>query len=463
MTEGEKVLQPEKRSSSPLMFYRRGEVQYHPLGVIGAIQPWNYPFHNFMNTVISGIFAGSAVVVKASEYTGWSSMYFCHVIQEILRHCGHPMELVEIITGDEEAGEGLVESNIDKLFFTGSTRIGKKVAERAAKYLLPVELELGGKDPLVICDECDISTAIHMAMRGVFQNSGQNCLGIERIFVQEENYDYVVSELKEQISQLRVGDYRNLVGIVDMGGVTMGQSALFKIQELVNDAVQKGADLVVGGSQLKFTPNGFFYKPTLLTNITPDMRIAQEEVFGPVACLYKFSNDDECLRMINDCKLGLGATVFVNDRQRAKKYVDGIQAGVISINEFGTHYMNQALPFGGTKDSGYGRFGGVEGLRACCLMKTVTVDKNRILKPSLPRHVVYPILENSKSYVKELLYLVYARTFFLKWEALRNIMIMHVYQAFEPTPRAIDKYLVECLEHEAVLADAERDDAVSQT
>jgi len=243
----------------------------------------------------------------------------------------------------------------------------------------------------------------------------------------------------------------------------MGQTALFKIQELVNDAVQNGADLVVGGSQLKFTPNGCFYKPTLLTNVKPDMRIAQEEVFGPVACVYKFSNDDECLRIINNCKLGLGATVFVNDRRRAKKYIDGIEAGVISVNEFGTHYMNQALPFGGTKDSGYGRFGGVEGLRACCLMKTVTMDKSRFLKPSLPRHVVYPILENSKSYVKELFYLIYSRTFFLKWEALRNIMIMHVYQAFEPTPRAIDKYLVECLEQELVLAEAERDDAVSQT
>eukprot|EP00188_Purpureofilum_apyrenoidigerum_P000129 Plantae.Rhodophyta-Purpureofilum_apyrenoidigerum.ctg10498.p1 GENE.Plantae.Rhodophyta-Purpureofilum_apyrenoidigerum.ctg10498~~Plantae.Rhodophyta-Purpureofilum_apyrenoidigerum.ctg10498.p1 ORF type:complete len:304 (+),score=54.36 Plantae.Rhodophyta-Purpureofilum_apyrenoidigerum.ctg10498:574-1485(+) len=280
-------------------------------------------------------------------------------------------------------------------------------------------------------------------MRGVFQNSGQNCVGIERILVQEGVYDEVVAKLEAKIRQLRVGDYRNLIGVVDVGAMTMRQGAIFKVQALVNNAVEQGARLLVGGEQHKFVANGSFYKPTLLADVTSSMRIAQEETFGPVATVMKFRDDTECLKIVNGTDYGLGCYVFTSSSNRAEFYVRGVQAGMVCVNDYASNYTNQALPFGGVKNSGSGRFAGVEGLRGCCLVKTVTNDKTRLMQTAIPRVLQYPVFENSFAFVKELIYLQLSRGgIATKYNALVQLLITMWFPESKIHIRPIDEYIL---------------------
>lgn len=242
--EGEKWLKPEYRSSGAMMFYKQARVEYHPVGVMGAIVPWNYPFHNVFNPLVANLFAGNALVVKVSEYASWSSQYYGRVIEAALAAVGAPKDLVQIITGYGEAGNALVTGGVQKLVFVGSTGIGRKVMEAAAKTLTPVVLELGGKDPFVVCADADLNQCVPMALRGAFQSCGQNCAGAERFYVHEKIHDKFLSRVLEAATKLRQG--WALSSSVDCGAMCMPKQALY-VQSLIDDAVAKGATVHVGG------------------------------------------------------------------------------------------------------------------------------------------------------------------------------------------------------------------------
>jgi len=397
-SNGEEWLQKSYRWTGPMMVHKTAYVEYVPMGVLGVIAPWNYPFHNMLNHVISGLYSGNAVVSKVSEHTSWSSRYFTRIVKEALEACGHDSDVVQTITGFGDAGAALVKCpEVDKIIFTGSPGVGKLVMKGASDYLKPVILELGGKDPMVFCDDVNLDEIMNWAMRGCFQNCGQNCCGVERIFAYEKIHGEFLRRAEERVKALRQGVPLACCGHdgeVDCGAMVM-EGQINIIQSLIDDAVKKGAKLHCGGKRNTAAGGGYgqFYEPTLISGITSDMRISKEEVFGPVMCVVKVENndDDECIRMINDCSFGLGSSVYSKDATRAKRMGEQIKSGMFTANDFGVNYLVQSLPFGGVKESGFDRFAGPEGLRACCLERSIVIDRIPFVKTSIPGPINYPI------------------------------------------------------------------------
>jgi acyl-CoA reductase-like NAD-dependent aldehyde dehydrogenase len=425
--EGEAALSPERRSTGPATMHKAATVEYAPLGVIGAIAPWNYPVHNLLNPVISSLFAGNAVVVKPSEHTVYSSVYLARIVRRALVICGLAPDLMQVLVGGADIGAALVASDIDKLFFTGSTAVGKHVALDAAKRLLPVVLELGGKDAFIICDDADVAHAASMCLRGTFQNAGQNCIGVERVFVHTAVKDAVVARFAEAAGAIRLG--------VDMGALTMGPAAVAKVQELVDDAVAAGAKVAAGGhagGAEGMHAGGSYFEATVLTGVRPDMRIAREEVFGPVLSVLEWSSDAELVAAVNDSSFGLGSSVFTGCAKRGSRIFAALRVGMGSVNDYGVHYLCQSLPFGGTKDSGSDRFAGIEGLRGCCLVKSVVRDRFPGIKTTLPPHFKYPVYDNAFALASELNDLMYRPGVVAKTDNLRNVVGMLLSRTWAP-------------------------------
>ena len=370
IAHGERDLRPQARASG-LLPHKSARVEYLPLGVVGVISPWNFPFHNFFCPVIPALFAGNAVVIKVSELASWSSLKYLEIFAAALRARGHDPALVQVVTGYGETGSALVTSGADKIFFTGSPQNGRKVMAAASETLTPVILELGGKDPMIVCDDAEIEQAASTALFGVFNACGQMCVGAERLFVFAGVYDEFVAKVLAAAQALRQGP--PLASEVDLGAMTMARQ-LEIIQALVDDAVAKGARVLCGGR-----PRGdlgpHFYPPTILVDVDRGMRIMHEEHFGPVMVITKVSSEAEAIERANDCPYGLGSSVFTKDAARAKRMARAIQAGMTTVNDFGLAYMIQSLPFGGVKISGFGKINGREGLRACCNEKAIVTDR----------------------------------------------------------------------------------------
>eukprot|EP00934_Nitzschia_sp_Nitz4_P002611 Nitzschia sp. Nitz4//scaffold45_size130396//56194//58208//NITZ4_003447-RA/size130396-snap-gene-0.125-mRNA-1//1//CDS//3329552392//2601//frame0 len=392
---GEAWLQPNYRPTGPMMMHKTAWVEYVPLGIIVPIAPWNYPFHNSMNHIISGIMAGNAVVGKVSEHASWSADYYGKIVQEALKAHGHNPDLVATVTGMAQAGQALVQDPlVDKIIFTGSTPIGRKVMESAAKNLTPVILELGGKDAMVLRHDVSIKEIIPFVLRGCFQNAGQNCVGVERVLVYESIHDQFIEQILPKVKSIRQGIPLKVCGSdgkVDCGSLIMPEQMNI-VQALVDDAVKKGATLHCGG---KKNPNvdGQFFEPTVLSGVTPDMDIYHQEVFGPVMTIIKVPNDsdEECIRIVNQSTLGLGSSIFTGKADEGLAIGRHFRTGMLTVNDFASNYMIQSLPFGGCKDSGFGRFAGIEGLRALCLERSIAVDTIPFIKTSIPAPIDYPI------------------------------------------------------------------------
>ena len=395
LAEGEAALKPEPRSAGSMMFYKSARVEYHPLGVVAAIVPWNYPFHNILNPVTAAVFAGCGIVVKVSEYATWSSEYYERIIHAALDEVGASRDLVQVVHGFATTGQALVKAKeISKVVFVGSTGIGRKVLEAAAENLTPVVLELGGKDPVIVCDDANLSQLVPIALRATYQSCGQNCTGAERILVQEGIYQKFLDAVVPTVRGMRQG--APLAGLVDCGAMCMPRQAQ-NVQDLVDDAVRKGAKVVVGGS-LKTEISkgqGQFYPPTILTGVTREMRIWNEEVFGPVMCVERFATDDDAVNLVNSNPFGLGSAIFSGSKARAKAIASRLKTGASSINDFATTYLCQSLPFGGVKESGFDKFGGVEGLRGMCYTKAVCEDRLPFLVTTVPPELQYPIKPHS--------------------------------------------------------------------
>lgn len=285
----EKYLQPEYRETGRMMMMKKVHVEYVPLGVIGAIVPWNYPFHNVFNPVSAALFSGNAIVIKVSEYASWSIRYYKAIIDQCLDAVDAPRDLVQFVVGYGETGSALVTSGVDKVIFVGSPAVGVLVARTAAAKLTPVVLELGGKDPFVVCDDVDVQSVLQTACRGVWQNMGQNCAGPERFFVYEKVFDEFCDGVVKIVRELKVGSSLG-DDFVDCGAICMGPNQTRHYQNLVNDAVRKGARLLAGG----YIPpsdsplgRGSFYPPTVLADVPEDALIAQEEIFGPIMAIFK--------------------------------------------------------------------------------------------------------------------------------------------------------------------------------
>jgi acyl-CoA reductase-like NAD-dependent aldehyde dehydrogenase len=402
IAHGEKHLRPEKVSSGILM-HKRARLEFHPLGVMGAIVPWNYPMQNILNPIIPALMAGNGIVVKPSEHVAWSSARIVRLVHEALSAEGHSTDLVGLVQGFGETGRALIESGIDGLVFIGSVANGKRVLEAAARTITPVVLELGGKDPFIVCDDADLELAAHAAMTGCFVNCGQNCVASERVLVHER----IAADFERRVGELA----NNLRQGPPLGGRTVDVGAIATpmqlaiIESLVERAVADGARVVAGGKRV-LAEKGDYFAPTVLADVRPDMAIMQEETFGPVMLLCRFASDDEAVRIANGTSFGLGSSVFSGDRERARRLAGDLQAGMAGINEYGgLTYMAQDLTFGGVKASGFGRMNGRDGLRACCNVKAVLDDRFPVAMPSR----VYPVGERDYDTTKAALSLIYGR------------------------------------------------------
>ncbi|XP_010938239.1 aldehyde dehydrogenase 22A1 [Elaeis guineensis] len=421
LAEGEKWLKPEYRSSGRSMLHKRAKVEFHPLGVIGAIVSWNYPFHNVFNPMLAAVFSGNAVVIKVSEHASWSGCFYFRIIQAALAAVEAPDNLVHIITGFAETGQALV-SSVDKIIFVGSPGVGKMIMQKAAETLIPVTLELGGKDAFIVCEDVDVPHVVQVAIRAALQSSGQNCAGAERFYVHKDIYSTFVAQIVKLVKSISVGP--PLAGKYDMGAICMQEHAE-KLQNLVNDALEKGAEIVGRGSFGNLGEDAVdqFFPPTVLVNVDHSMKLMQEEAFGPIIPIMKFSSDEEAIKLANDSKYGLGCAVFSGNQKRAIEIALQLHCGVAAINDFASTYMCQSLPFGGVKHSGFGRFAGVEGLRACCLVKSVVEDRWwPFIKTKIPKPIQYPVAENGFVFQESLVEALYGLNVWDRMRALVNVL-----------------------------------------
>ncbi|KAF9466264.1 meiotic sister-chromatid recombination aldehyde dehydrogenase [Collybia nuda] len=398
LNHGEAALKPERRASNLMMSYKRSEVHYEPLGVVAAIVSWNYPLHNAWSPILAAIFSGNGIVVKCSESVIWSTTWFVGAMTACLRACGHDPELIQVVCCYPEQAQALTKSPLIKhITFIGSEEVGRKVAIDATEHLTPVTLELGGKDPAIILPGTDLNKWISLWMRGVFQNMGQNCIGIERLIVHADQYDDLHDLLSERTKKLRVGSVlaaspEGYVSTIDGGAMISGQR-FRALERVLRDAAEGGAN-VEGGAQYNhvYLENGSFFTPTIVGPVDASMDIAQQELFAPIAVIMPYENIEEAITIANGTRYGLGASVFGPDQKQALNVAKRLECGMVSVNDFGVFYINQDLPFGGTKSSGYGRFGGPEGLRSLTNTKAIIVDRwPSFIQTSIPKVLDYPL------------------------------------------------------------------------
>ena len=341
-------------------------VRYESIGVIGCIIPWNYPLALMGWKLAPALAAGNTVVMKPSEITPLSILHWCNVVESVL-----PSGVINVITGfGQSAGEPIVKHpDVPVVTFTGSVATGKKIAKFAAENLKKVSLELGGKDPMIICDDADIEIAAQGASWGGFVNAGQVCTSIERVYVFENVIDQFTEAIIEEAKKVVLGDpMKEDTHIGPMASKLQQEKAI----EKVNQAIKDGARLLAGGSAPENLDKGYFYQPTVLDNIEPNMEIITEEAFSPVLPIQKVSSIEEAIQWSNDSVYGLGCSIFTNDIDRALTAADDIKSGTVCINS--PLMENIAAPFGGMKQSGIGREHGKEALDEFREAKHIFID-----------------------------------------------------------------------------------------
>jgi acyl-CoA reductase-like NAD-dependent aldehyde dehydrogenase len=363
-----KILRDQKAPTPALLMGKKSKIYYEPLGTVLVISPWNYPFNLSMTPIITALIAGNSVIFKPSEYTPLKGL-----IEEIFAGSGLPQHAVQVVYGGKETGRLLVDGKSAKIFFTGSERAGKSIMAHAANNLIPVELELGGKDPMLVFDDVNLERTVNGALWGSMTNSGQTCTSVERIYVQEKIYPQFVAMMREKLQKLAtpVNPRQGNHVTTDVGCMTT-DFQIHKVEAQIRDAVSKGATVECGGKRVDESHS---FPPTLISGVTPEMHIYAEESFGPVATIVPFRDESEAIRMANDSPYGLSASVWSADLDRADRVTRAIVTGNVSINNVLATQGNSALPFGGTKMSGFGRYKGPHGLYSFSNVKSVMVDK----------------------------------------------------------------------------------------
>jgi|SRR3989344_3115007 len=358
----EKILSPEVTYEDETS---KSTVYYEPRGVLAVIQPWNFPFCQWSWGVVAGLLAGNTVVYKPSEEVPLSAI----LIEEIVNLCNLPKGVLNFVYGDGKVGEFLVNQDIDMIVFTGSTATGKKLYKIAADKFIPVQLELGGSAPGIVFEDVDINKTVDTVFDQRFINCGQACDGLKRLIVHKSIFNEVVEKLKNKLESSIIGD--PLDNNTQFGPLA-AERQLDLLESQVNDAIEKGAKVITGGERVH-NLEGFYFKPTLLTNIKPEMRVWNEEVFGPVLPVIAFDTEVEAVKLANDTRYGLGAYVYSSDKTRARRIVGMVKAGNVSIN--GSNYVLPMNPFGGYKESGIGREHGKFGFHDLTQIKVVAEEK----------------------------------------------------------------------------------------
>jgi acyl-CoA reductase-like NAD-dependent aldehyde dehydrogenase len=341
------------------------KIRYEPRGVVAAIAPWNYPFGMAIWGIFPNLVAGNTVIFKASE----ECPLVGKLIGDIIDSHNLPNGVFSQIFGAGEAGKTLTDGDIDLIWFTGSTETGKALYKKAASKFIGVVLEMGGSNPCVVFDDVDISSSAPIMLDGRMQNCGQICSSLKRLIVQETIFDETINELARLLGEKTIGDPSD--ENTDIGSlVAKRQQEL--LQDQLNDALNKGA-IIVAQKEVPEHLSGAFFPPTILKNITPNMRVWHEEVFGPIYPVVSFSDEAEAIRLANDTVYGLGGRVMSKDKNRALRVAGQIDAGTISLNTEST--FAPCDPFGGYKSSGMGRERGIHGLRELCQIKVIQEDK----------------------------------------------------------------------------------------
>jgi acyl-CoA reductase-like NAD-dependent aldehyde dehydrogenase len=382
----------------PLLRHRRAKIVYRPFPVAGIISPWNFPLILSLGDGIPALAAGCALVIKPSEFTPLTLMELVRAWKEDL---GAP-DVLEVVNGMGETGGALVDE-CDFIQFTGSERTGKIVMRRAADTLTPVSLELGGKDPMIVTGDADIDRAANAAAFGGLMNTGQICLSIERVYVEEPVYDDFVRKLTRNVEALRQGaDGRSYSAEV---GAMTSPNQIEIVSDHVEDAREKGARILTGGRRREGA--GDWYEPTLIADADHSMKVMRDETFGPVIPVMKVKDVDEAVRLANDTTYGLGGAVFAGEAAEGESIARRVEAGTVAVNDlFMSNYSVLGLPMGGWKNSGIGYRHGAVGIRKFCRAESITVPRIRQPKREF---LWFPYSPRQRGIVRRLYRLLNAR------------------------------------------------------
>jgi len=357
----------EKRVSTPItLLGKRSRIVHEPLGTVLIIAPWNYPLHIGLTSILTAYVAGNAVIFKPSELTPMQGLF-----EKLFAVDPVMADSIQVVYGTGKSAEQLIEQKPAKVFFTGSARTGRKILHQCAEHLIPVDLELGGKDQAIVFDDVNLERSVKGVIWGALTNAGQSCSSVERVYVQSRIYEQFVALAQQEIEKLVLnsGD----AGNADVGGMT-ADFQLDIVHRQVMDAQAKGARILTGGATL--LDNELFYLPTLITGIEDDMALMTQETFGPVVPILPFNTEDEVVDCCNASAFGLSASVWSKNLVRANRVARRLECGAVSINNVMLTEGNPALPFGGTKLSGYGRQKGEEGLLGYTRSKSILIDKD---------------------------------------------------------------------------------------
>ena len=360
---GPKILADEKvRMSQAFLMSKKSRFTYEPIGVVGVIAPWNYPWSIPFGEVAIALMAGNGVVLKPASLTPLLG----EAIRRVFEKGGLPEGLVRVVHGGGAVGDALARSSAGKIFFTGSVEIGRKVGEVCAQNLKGSVLELGGKDPMIVCADADLDNAISGAVWGGFANAGQTCSGIERVYVDRQVADRFVEGVARETERLRLGD--PLQWETEIGPMTSDDQYAIVV-ELIEDAVASGATKLCGGPTDVAGLPGKFIAPTVLTGVTHEMRIMREEIFGPVLPIVVVDSDQEAIDLANDSQFGLGASVWTKDRQKGARIARQIESGMVWVNDHSYSHGACQCAWGGVKESGVGRSHSKFGFYECVNVK----------------------------------------------------------------------------------------------
>ncbi len=370
--QARRFLKPQ-RVTPHLLRNKKVTVHYQPRGVIGMITPWNFPLILTIGEAIPALLSGNAVIIKPSEWTPLIAMRGARLIHDAFQAHRLPADILQIVNGYGETG-GVLVDEADMIAFTGSVRTGQAVAARAARRLIPVSLELGGKDPMIVLRDADLERAANAAVWGAFTNSGQVCISVERVYVEDAIADEFTRRVVAKTRVLRQGvDSIGSDQRIDVGAMTFPKQIEI-IEEQIADARARGAHILIGGRRNE-SLEGRYFEPTVLTNVDHSMKIMTEETFGPVLPIMRVRDEGEALRLANDSVYGLNASVFTRDRARGERLAGKIEAGMTCVNDVLAGFGVTDAPSGGLKASGIGKRHGPEGIRRFCHQQVIVTDR----------------------------------------------------------------------------------------
>lgn len=370
----EKILKPFKQPIGIMGSLRRSSyIHYLPYGTVGIISPWNYPFSIPAGAAVMALMAGNTVLLKPSSVTPIVGQK----IAEMFAAANLPEGVFTHLPGDSKTGEALIDSGIDKMIFTGSVGVGKRIMEKCSKNLTAVVLELGGKDPMIVLEDADLDHASSGAVWGAFTNCGQTCAAVERVYVHKKVFELFLEKVIQKTRALKVGN--GIDPDMDIGPLTTREQ-FETVEEQVKDAVSRGGKIEYGGNRIEGL-NGYFFQPTVITGVDHSSRCMQEETFGPLLPIMTFTNVEDAVKLANDSQFGLTASIWTKDIKLSKQLASQINAGTVTINEaVYTHALSQT-PWGGVKKSGIGRTHSRFGLME--LVRTHHIHINRFQRKSM--------------------------------------------------------------------------------